>query len=129
EFLRAFLECRLTAQQFDHRAHVRAAWLLLNRYSIEDAIERMCTGTLRLASLFGAPDKYNRTFTEAVMRVMAASPSIHAGWDEFTRAQSGLMGDVRALLALHYSPERLYSLAAKEAFVMPDRSPLPACPM
>jgi hypothetical protein len=127
DFLRAFVETRLTPEQFDHRAHVRAAWLLLNRYPVEDAVEQMCTGILRFAIQFGAREKYHRTLSEALMRLMAASPHIHATWDEFTRTQQGLMQDVRALLAEHYSPERLHSLAARENFVTPDRLPLPPC--
>jgi hypothetical protein len=127
EFLRAFLECRLTPEQFDHRAHVRAAWLLLNRHSMEHAIEHMCSGILALAIRFGAREKYNRTLSEAVMRLMAADASVHASWDEFLRSQPRLLGGVRTLLAEHYSPDRLHSPAAKEQFVAPDRSPLPSC--
>jgi hypothetical protein len=127
DFLRAFLEHRLSPEEFDHRAHVRAAWLLLNRYPVEHAIEQMCSGILQLATRFGAREKYNRTLTEAVIRVMAASPNIHASWEQFTRTHPRLMGNVRELLAEHYSHERLYSPAAKETFVIPDRSPLPTC--
>jgi hypothetical protein len=127
EFLRGFLECSLTPEQFDHGAHVRAAWLLLNRYPLTDAIEQMCSGILRLATHSGAREKYNRTLSEALLRLMAASSSIHGSWDEFKRSQPQLLSDVRALLALHYSPERLYSLEARASFVAPDRLPLPSC--
>lgn len=126
EFLAAFLECRVPASAFDHRGHLRMAWLLLRRYPLEQAIDEICGGIARLAAHFGAPGKYNRTLSEALVRLMSHAGS-YASFDEFLDANSRLLTDVGGLLARHYSPEQLNSPAAKASFVQPDRLPLPAC--
>jgi hypothetical protein len=129
DFLAAFLECRLDARDFDHRAHVRVAWLLLNRHPLEDAVERICSGIERFAAHLGATGKYHRTLSEALVRIMAncGAGTASMTWDEFTQANPALMSDVRGILARHYSPERLGSTDARQRFVAPDRLPLPPC--
>jgi hypothetical protein len=129
EFLTAFLDCRLDAKCFDHRAHVRLAWLVLNRYPLEAAVERICSGISRFAAHLGATQKYSRTMSEALVRLMAhgGAGTPEMTWDEFTRANSWLVSDIRGMLARHYSPERLDSLEARQRFVAPDRLPLPEC--
>ena len=128
QFLAAFLECRIPAAAFDHRGHVRVAWLLLKRRPLDQAIEEICSGIARLAAHLGAPDKYNRTLSEALVRLMARQMMLGGPamtWEEFLAANTWLMNDVPGVLARHYSPERLHSSAAKAGFVVPDRLPLP----
>lgn len=125
EFVAAFLACRLSPAQFDHRAHVRVAWLLIKRQPLHAAIDQICVGIERLATHFGAPEKFNRTMTEALVRWMASRASATLRFEDFITVHPELMTDVRALLARHYSAERLTSVDAKRMFVAPDREPLP----
>jgi hypothetical protein len=127
EFLRACASTRLAPHEFDHRAHVRAAWLMLQRYPLTEAIERTCVGIERLATRFGAASKFNRTMSEAVIRLMsrAASNSAAASFDEYLQANPWLHGDVRVALAEYYSSSQLHSDRAKREFVLPDLKPLP----
>lgn len=127
EFLAAFLDCSMPAAGFDHHGHVRAAWLMLRRYPLDEAVERTCTGIARLAVHLSVPDKYHRTLSEALVRLMAhgggTEPSL--SWERFVLANRPLMEDARGLLARHYSAERLATAEARERFVAPDRLPLP----
>ena len=127
EFLCAFESSRLAPHEFDHRAHVRAAWLTLQRYPLEEAIERTCVGIERLATHFGAASKFNRTMSEALIRLMnrAASNSAATSFDEYLQANPWLRGDVRVALAEYYSASQLHSDRAKREFVLPDLQPLP----
>lgn len=130
EFLADFLACRLRAADFDHRAHVRMAWLLLERQSLDDAVESICTGIQRFALHLGATTKFHRTMSEALTRLIA-SKAAAAGpttWSGFAHANPQLMSNVRGLLAQYYSPELLDSDTARQRFVAPDRAPLPPCP-
>ena len=127
DFLAAFLATRLDAADFDHRGHLRAAWLLLQHHPLELAVEQCCTGIAALATRFGATSKYHRTTTEALVRLMDASGAATLAWPEFQRANPGFFSDARALLARHYSPELLASADARQRFLLPDRLPLPAC--
>ena len=125
-FLSEFLACSLPPEQFDHRAHVRVAWLLLGRYPLEEAVERICEGIQRYATHHGATEKYHRTLSEAIVRLMAQGDGRTArSWEHFLGANAELLRDVRGMIAKYYSPERLGSIEAKRTFVPPDRQPLP----
>ena len=127
EFVNAFMACRLAADDFSHRGHLRLAWLLLRRHPLERAIEEICTGIARIAEHFGAPDKYNRTLSEALVRLVAhadaRAPS--ATFEEFLATNSALVHNVRGVLAEYYSAALLYSADAKQRFAMPDLRRLP----
>ena len=127
ELLAAFTACELTPAQFDHRGHLRIAWLLLQRRPLESAIEEICTGIARLAAHLGAPDKYHRTLSEAVIRLMAAGGARTLDWTEFLHANPELLTDVKGTLARYYSNELLSSPQSRAHFSSPDRQPLPPC--
>jgi hypothetical protein len=127
EFLADFLACRLQAADFDHRAHVRMAWLLLERQPLEDAVASICVGIQRFALHLGATTKFHRTISEALARLIASKGAGSTTWPQFARANPQLVSNVRELLAQYYSPELLSSDAARHGFVAPDRAPLPPC--
>lgn len=126
QFLDAFLAARLDRSQFDHRGHLRAAWLLLRRQPLPEAIETACRGIEALARQFGAPGKFHRTRTEALMRLMAPAVAGADDWPQFLQREAALVSDARALLARHYSAARLDSDDARLGFVAPDLAPLPS---
>jgi hypothetical protein len=130
EFLAAFQACRLQAADFDHRAHVRMAWLLLERQPLEEASGSICAGIQRFALHLGATTKFHRTISEALTRLIASKAAAGGPrtWPGFAHAHPELMTNVRELLAQYYSPELLSSEAARQRFVAPDRAPLPPCP-
>lgn len=127
EFLDAFLACRLQAADFDHRAHVRVAWIVLERQPLDESIESICRGIQRFALHLGATTKFHRTISEALARIIASKLG-HATWHDFVHAHPELISNVRELLAQYYSPELLGSDAARRGFFAPDRAPLPPCP-
>lgn len=127
-FLAAFLDASLPATGFNHLGHLRAAWLLLQRHPLEQAVATTCEGIARLAARLGAPDKYHRTLSEALVRLMAAGgasdPTLP--WEDWLAANAALARDARGVLAQYYRPETLDSAAARQRFLPPDRQPLPA---
>lgn len=127
EFLRRFLACALEPSDFDHRGHLRAAWLVLRHHPVDEAVEHTCDGIARLAAKFGAPGKFNRTMSEALVRLMAHGGAADPGasLDEFLGAHPEFDSDVRGVLARHYSDDRLHSPEARARFVAPDRQGLP----
>lgn len=128
QFLAAFLDSSMPPAGFDHLGHMRAAWLLLQRRPLEEAVAETCSAIARLATRLGVPGKYNRTLSEAFVRLMA-----HGGgadrtlsWQAFLAANSDLVSDARLVLARHYSDATLSSTAAQASFTPPDRQPLPS---
>lgn len=128
EFLAAFLDGSMPPSGFDHHGHVRAAWLVLRRHPLDQAVEEVCGGIERLAARLGVPDKYHRTLSEALVRLMAHGGATRPdlSWDDFLRANRPLMDDARAVLARHYSASLLATPAARRCFVPPDLAPLPS---
>lgn len=126
-FLAAFLDCSMPPAGFDHHGHVRAAWLMLRRYPLDEAIDRTCAGIARLAAHLGVPGKYHRTLSAALMRLMAHGGAADPGisWEQFLERNAKMMQDAQHMLAQHYSPELLATARARQEFVAPDRLPLP----
>lgn len=127
QFLADFLACRLAKEDFNHHGHLRAAWLLLQRHPLEEAIERCCSGIERLATHFGAATKFHRTRSEALLRLMARGRAgSHAvSWQQFLRNNQALLDDARGMLARHYSAAALDAPEARLRFMPPDLLPLP----
>jgi hypothetical protein len=127
QFLAAFLDASIAPSDFDHRGHLRAAWLLLQRRALPQAVAETCEAIRRLATHLGAPQKYNCILTTALVRLMAHAVGATPGldWEAFLAANPEFVRDARGVLARHYSPEWLDSPAARAGFVLPDREPLP----
>jgi hypothetical protein len=127
DFLADFLAARLDKSNFNHRGHLRAAWLLLQRLPLDRAVDQACSGIQRLAAALGAADKFHRTRTEALVRLMALAGAADRtlSWDDFLQRQPLLLRDARALLARHYSPAVLDAPGARLHFAAPDLQALP----
>lgn len=125
QFLAGFEACALPPEAFNHLGHLRIAWIVLQRYSYPDAVERICGGIQRFAGHLGVPEKYHRTLTEALVRLMAANGAASMEWETFLAANPALVSDARGELARHYSHDCLNAETARISFVAPDRMPLP----
>ena len=127
QFLAAFLDSSMPPAGFDHLGHLRAAWLLLQRRPLEDAVSETCNAIAQLATRLGVPGKYNRTLSEALVRLMAHGGATDRAlsWPDFLAANADLVGSARLVLARHYSDDTLNSAVAQECFTPPDRQSLP----
>jgi len=120
EFFARVGDCSLAPAQFNHRGHVRLAWICLQRYELEAAVGAACTMLAAYAASLGAAGKFHRTMTEALMRLQW--PRRRLAWPAFAEAGAGLAAE----LARCYSGSLLASDAARARFVAPDLAPLPA---
>jgi len=126
EFARAFEQGQVPNADFHHAAHLRLAWVYLRESgSVEQAANRMAAALRRFATAAGKPDKYHHTMTmfwvEALARAAgAAMPGATA--DEVLRAHPYLLD--KELPLAFYSPDRLFSSAARLSCVAPDREPV-----
>jgi hypothetical protein len=133
EFLRQFETCALPFKQWTHRAHVKAAYLYLMRYSFEEALGRMRVGIRAYNAQHKVPESatggYNETTTHAFVHLIAATMRAYgrthpvADAEGFCEAHPQLM--TRHALRLFYSPQRRMEPLAKTEFVEPDLAPLP----
>lgn len=125
-----FFAGRVAPAAFDHRAHLRLAYVLLVEHDVEAAVVLMRDALRAFLVRHGIDaQKYHETLTRAwllgVRHFMAAEAPC-ASADEFLLRQPRLL-DAR-IMRTHYSAERLASPAARSGFVAPDLAPIPgAC--
>jgi hypothetical protein len=121
-FLKRFALRDLGPEYFDHRGHLRMAWLHLKHYPVEKAIQLVCDGIKQLAIQFGAPDKFNHSLTEALMRIMHKRIRLNPQqtFEEFLQHNREMVLDAQGLLAKYYSLQHLNSDAARQGWLPPD---------
>lgn len=121
-FARAFEAGAVRPQDFDHVAHLRVAWVYLQEAGSADAaLSRIRAAIQRFAAAAGAAQKYHETITVVWMRVLegaGAQVPRPCELSELLRQRPEL-GD-KNLPLKHYSPARLFSDAARAAYVPPD---------
>jgi hypothetical protein len=125
DFLASLADCSLPPAHFNHLGHLRLAWLMLQRHPFDAAVERSCATIVAYATHLGAPGKFHRTITVALLHLLNAAGAREADWPAFVAANPALIQRARECLALHYSAECLASEAARSSFVAPDLAPLP----
>lgn len=122
DFLRRFEACTLDPGRFDHRAHLRVAWLYLGRQPLSPAIASTCRGIRRFAGNAGAPDKFHHTITEFLVRTidrrMKTTPV--TDFDAFVDDNRDLLDDALGLVHRCYSRSLIQSEEARVRWVEPD---------
>jgi hypothetical protein len=128
-FLRKLEANALAASDFNHQAHLYAAWGYRREYPAPEAAARCAHALSRFAMANGAATKYNHTLTMALLAIaysrVESDPALMEDWQAFLDSCRDLAQDARAVLEQHYSSERLAADSARKAFVKPDRKPLP----
>lgn len=122
DFLYQFEQKTLPAEDFDHRGHLRLAWLYLNLFPLDVAIVKTTKGIEAYANSLGATGKFHHTLTEAIIRIMHARV-LQGGQetlDEFLSRNPELVRNIRGEVLRYYSEERLNSPTAKRSFCQPD---------
>lgn len=112
---------------FNHRAHVRLAYVYLCGSDVERAYAAMRAALLAFLACHGVdPAKYHDTMTRAwvmaVRHFMERTPSAESA-DAFIDANPRLL-DPKIMLT-HYSAGLLFSDAARASFAAPDIDPIP----
>ena len=117
--------CNISSSDFDHNAHIRLAWISINKYGVDNALQRVPLHIQKLVRKFNAYDKYHATLTiaaiKAVYHFIQKSNSIKFNdfLDEFPR----LTDNFKALIFTHYSKKRLFHPKAKNEYLSPDLLP------
>ena len=126
-FRDAFANGKVTLAQFDHRAHVRLAYVLLVTGDVDTATARMRAALLDFMGHHGVdPAKYHETITRAwilAVRHFMDRTGHSASADEFISANPILL-DSKIMLT-HYSADLLFSPDARARFVEPDLQRIP----
>jgi hypothetical protein len=127
EFLRSFDECEVAPADFNHKAHLKLAYILLAMHGVKGAAPRFRSALQAFLQRNGIdPTKYHETMTQAwllaVLHFMERAGTT-ANAEEFVKA-SPVLHDPKIMLT-HYSQELIRSDRARREFVDPDLDPIP----
>ena len=126
-FRRQFEACAVRPAAFDHRAHVRLAYIYLCASDVDTAYQALRHALQQFLDHHGVdPATYHETMTRAwVLAVrhfmMRSSPMPSAA--SFIEQNPRLL-DTRIMLT-HYTKATLFSDEARSAFIEPDLDPIP----
>lgn len=119
---------RVPPTDFNHRAHLRLAYVYLCEHDLDIAYIRMRDGIQRFLSENDLDEsKYHETITRAWMMAVKhfmTNSSQSRSFEDFVQ-QHEIMLDPKIMLT-HYSRETLFSPQARAAFVEPDIEPIPS---
>ena len=122
QFEREFIDCTLPSGLFNHEAHLRLAWININKYGIDQAEIKIQEGLRNFAAFVGAKDKYDTTLTiAAVNHFMKKSSEVN--FTGFIATFPELRNDFKKLIESHYSFDVFNSQRAKTEFLEPDLTP------
>jgi hypothetical protein len=127
QFLQQIETVTINPELFTHEAHIRMAWLYLNKFDHETALQQISSAIKGIDAKYAGGVKYHHTITLVFANTMAAlmKGSTHNTWQEFVDLNAGLSIS-KKFLGDYYSDELLYSDEAKTQFIAPDKKPLPA---
>ncbi|SNZ00353.1 hypothetical protein [Flagellimonas pacifica] len=125
EFEKQFIDCKLSPSNFSHEAHLRLAWININKYGIAKAEKNIQNQLQKYVESVGAKDKYNTTLTlaaiKAVYHFMLKSNSNN--FKDFMNEFPQLKNNFKRLMDCHYGFDIYNSDKAKTEFLEPDLLP------
>lgn len=127
EYRRQMESCDYPAADFNHRAHLRLAYVYLTENNVEKSLRKMRDTLNRFLFHNGVdPSKFHETLTKAwilaVHHFMSRTGN-SASADEFIDKNPEML-DTKIMLT-HYSAEVLFSDEARAVFVQPNLDPIP----
>jgi GNAT superfamily N-acetyltransferase len=124
---RGFQERAISHTRWTHSAHLRIAWLHMNRYELDEAHLRMRVGIIRLNAAHGLVETEVRGYHETLTRVwLVLVRDVRRRVSCLDSASFvATPGLEREAPLRYYSRERLFSVAARARFVAPDLAELP----
>ncbi len=122
QLLEQFEALTLDPSELNHVSHLCIAWLYLSKFDLREAIEKIAIGTKEYAESLGVYDKFHRTVTEAIVRIVYKRMSKlgKTNFEVFLRYNDDLVDDLKSLLHCHYTEEVLASADARFNYLQPD---------
>ncbi len=123
EFFQQFENGTLNADVFDHSAHVKMAWIYLNKYELPEALRNFSDALKRFANVNNAAGLYHETITFAFLALINEKMKKVEleNWEEFVENNQDLFDWKDSILKKYYREETLKSVFAKKHFVFPDK--------
>lgn len=130
EFETQFADRSLEPSLFTHEAHLRLAWIHINRYGVEAAIDNICQQINAFATAHGDHDKFHKTVTVAAVRAVYhfILKSESGDFADFIAEHPRLKSSFKQLIDAHYGIDIFKSEQARKEFIEPDLLPFDQIP-
>ncbi len=125
EFTSQFRNATLDAKLFDHEAHLRLAWIYINKDGLDRAIDKTTHQLKKFVETLGASNKYNETITVAAIKAVYHFwlKSNTKTFQAFILENPRLKNNFKELLVAHYDIDIFSSEIAKSSFLEPTLLP------
>ncbi|MBX2877119.1 MAG: hypothetical protein KTR30_33675 [Saprospiraceae bacterium] len=125
DFENQFADTTLPPQLFSHEAHLRLAWIHIQKYGKEQAISNVCDQIKVFDQTHGDGTMFNRTVTVVAVEAVAhfIGKVKAADFPTFIAKAPRLKTNLKDLIKQHYSWDIFKDPAAKEVFLAPDLQP------
>lgn len=123
--VRKFEECTLSGKDFNHRNHVRLAWIYLHESEPLAALARFSRNLKLFAASLGKANLYHETITFTYFfliheRIKRSEES--QTWEQFAASNPDLLLRQKEILKKYYRAETIASDFARDVFVLPDNT-------
>lgn len=124
-FERKFREGKFPSLYFSHEAHLRLAYIHLEKYGLAQSIDNMCKQIYDFAIKYGATMKFNATVTYASLQIMYhyMQKGVSDNFSELMKEFPFLLKDFKGEIKKHYSWDVFRSPEAKAKVLHPDLVP------
>ncbi len=120
-----FADTTLPPQLFSHEAHLRLAWIHIQKYGKQEAIRNVCSQIKIFDQTHGDGTMFHCTVTvvavEAVAHFMGKTNA--TDFPSFIAQAPRLTTHLKALIAQHYSWDIFTDAMAKQTYLEPDLLP------
>lgn len=122
QFEQQFVDCTFPSAYFNHEAHIRLAWIHLDKYGLDKAIENINKQIRNYAVSLGEADKYHKTLTIAAVHIVYRYfiKSNTSSFEQFICLYPELNSRFKEIILEHYSDSLLTNQLAKDHFISPD---------
>ena len=124
-FIQDFEGLKFPVASFNHEAHLRLAFLHIQQFGLEQAIQNITHQLKAYVNHLGVTDKYNETLTVAAVFIVNHFQTIssHLDFQKFMEDNQFLKKDFQKLVAKHYSFNIFEHPTAKTQYQAPDLLP------
>ena len=121
-FIEQFKNGSLNPEIFNHEAHVRLAWLYIDKFGVERAEKDIQIQLQNFVEVVGAKDKYHKTLTIVAIKIVNhfMQKSKSDNFTDFINEFPRLKFNFRELINTHYSFNIFGSNKARREFIKPD---------
>jgi hypothetical protein len=125
EFESQFENYTLKPRLFSHEAHIRLAYIHINKYGLQQAEKNMCFQIKSFAENLGAYDKFNKTVTIAAVKTIHhfMEKATSDNFIDFVEEFPDLFTRFKELLSKHYGFNVFADKRAKKEYMKPDLLP------